>query len=751
MLMYSISNNFVRKKAALTILRFLRRSPGLVRPDWYGRLMSMMDDKDIGVAQSITSIVVLLVVHKPEDYATAYAKAAHRLKRIVVDREFDLDHVYYKIPCPWFQVKLIRLMLLYKSPEDEALRQMLLETIGTIMSTSEELPKNPQQNNAQNSVLFETINLAVHIGIDQAVSDQAVRSLGKFLSCRETNLRYLGLEAMARLAAQVELIQYLKRHQSTVMISLKDRDVSVRRRALDLLYSMCDTGNAREVVQELVRYLQTSDPSIRAEMVLKIAILVEKFATEHEWYMDMILQLLSVAGAHVSDEVWHRIIQVVSNNEALQEHAARSVLKYMENNSCPENLIKVGSYILGEFGHLIANDNRCTPIEQFSALHTKFNASSAGTKAMLLNTYIKFVNLFPEIKSDIVDVFLVLSSVLDAELQQRACEYMALATMADDNLLQTICEEMPPFPERPSALLSRLHLASISDKTVKYPPNSEISQKESYIADKSGDSSGHTESLSLGLADLSINWEIGYYRLLWKNDGLLYEDPQIQIGLRSEYQAAEGRVIMYFGNKSTSTYSSFTTTILNPSNKSLSVQAADIPSTNILPKGQAQQTFKLECRECFETPPLIRVSYLAGALQSILLKLPVALCKFVEPVTSMTNHEFQNRWETIGHGLEIEKNIRISIPGNHLELPRVRAILSGHRWGILDDHQAKDTTIMGAGILHTKSSSTIGVLLRAQNAANSQGLTVSVRGTVLEASRVLGDILSAGHLAQGMP
>lgn len=63
-------------------------------------------------------------------------------------------------------------------------------------------------------------------------------------------------------------------------MSLKDRDISVRRRALDLLYSMCDTTNSKVIVGELVRYLQVADYNLREEMVLKIAILTERFATE---------------------------------------------------------------------------------------------------------------------------------------------------------------------------------------------------------------------------------------------------------------------------------------------------------------------------------------------------------------------------------------------------------------------------------------------------------------------------------------
>jgi hypothetical protein len=41
--------------------------------------------------------------------------------------------------------------------------------------------------------------------------------------------------------------------QPTIIANLKDPDVSIRRRALDLLFTMCDGGAAVEVVEELVR------------------------------------------------------------------------------------------------------------------------------------------------------------------------------------------------------------------------------------------------------------------------------------------------------------------------------------------------------------------------------------------------------------------------------------------------------------------------------------------------------------------
>lgn len=46
-----------------------------------------------------------------------------------------------------------------------------------------------------------------------------------------------------------------------------ERDVSVRQRAVDLLYAMCDKTNAEEIVHEMLNYLESADYSIREEMV----------------------------------------------------------------------------------------------------------------------------------------------------------------------------------------------------------------------------------------------------------------------------------------------------------------------------------------------------------------------------------------------------------------------------------------------------------------------------------------------------
>lgn len=69
-----------------------------------------MDEADIGVALSVTSLVMALAQDDPDQYKGAYVKAASRLKKILVDGDFPTDYLYYKVPCPWIQVKLLRLL-----------------------------------------------------------------------------------------------------------------------------------------------------------------------------------------------------------------------------------------------------------------------------------------------------------------------------------------------------------------------------------------------------------------------------------------------------------------------------------------------------------------------------------------------------------------------------------------------------------------------------------------------------------------
>jgi AP-2 complex subunit alpha len=648
------------------------------------------------------------------------------------------------------------------------------------------MPKNVQQNNAQNAVLFEGINLIIHLDTEQTLMKQISTRLGKFIQSRETNVRYLGLEAMTHLAARAETLDPIKQHQGIIIGSLKDRDISVRRKGLDLLYSMCDQSNAQPIVQELLMYLQNADFAIREEMVLKIAILTEKYATDIQWYVDISLRLIAMAGDHVSDEVWHRVIQIVTNNEELQVYAAQNILQYVKADHCHETLVKIGGYVLGEFGHLIAEDKGCSPIEQFLALQSKLQGCSSSTRAIILSCYIKFVNLFPEIKPRLMYVFQAYSHTLDSELQQRACEYLALASLPTDDLLRTVCDEMPPFPERQSALLSRLHQkhgntsdkrtwvvggkdANVNEKDfalVKNPGLNRAFSSSNGIPQVNGAASGaasngtngHTQGAHdlagidmnnagqsepktlkvpnlASTAHLSPDWEIGYNKLLLKAEGVLYEDGQIQIGVRSEYRGQMACLILYFSNKAPIPVSSFTTTLdLEESEKGkLTWDIKGLPESTIGEGAQSQQMIMFEAKKVFDKSPTIRISYLAGALQAVTLKLPVTPHKFMDPA-ELSADDFFKRWKQIG-GAPREAQRVFGVKGGReseceINDSFIRKTVEGFRWGILNGVDPNQKNFVGASVLHTTDGGKFGCMLRLEpNYATQVRYTQRLAGT----------------------
>ncbi|KAJ1904574.1 hypothetical protein LPJ81_002420, partial [Coemansia sp. IMI 209127] len=600
---------FIKKKCALCLLRLLRRAPDAVDAgQWAAKIVPYLGHPDIGVTLSVASLVTALAQQFPEETRKAASVAIHRLKAVVIDNDYPVDYVYYKVPAPWLQIKLLRLLQYFPAPESAELRALLMSILRHIINVSQEVPRELQQMDAQYSILFEAINLGIHLDIDQGLMRECAVLLGRFITSRETNVRYLGLETMAHLAAYIDTLDPIKTYQGVIVRSLRDRDVSVRRRALDLLYSMCDVDTARGIVSELLRHMAVSDFALREEMALKVAILTEKYATEYSWYVDVMMRLVSLAGDHMGDEVWHRIVQVVLANEELQLYSCKIALQTLRAPVCHESAFKVSAYVLGEFGHLIANAQDSAPIDQLKALQARMPATSQAARAVALTTVAKFVNLFPEIKTLCLRVLDRYRGALDAELQQRACEYYALATVESEDLLPTVLEEMPPFPERQSALMSRLlkREGDTEDQRTWVYGGREINRERNL--QKAGKSSTslvsadkeereEEEALSPGennnaasvayaktattlqsADDVRQKQNAGvvqeekddattgltpeeqeritkskrhYARLLWEGDGILFDGDEIQVGVVAQYKPPAGRIGIFLGNKST--------------------------------------------------------------------------------------------------------------------------------------------------------------------------------------------------------
>uniref|UniRef100_T1IZY9 AP-2 complex subunit alpha n=1 Tax=Strigamia maritima TaxID=126957 RepID=T1IZY9_STRMM len=776
----------VKQGAALCLLRLFRTTPEIIPSgEWTSRIIHLLNDQHMGVVTAATSLIDALVKKNPDEYKGCVSLAVSRLSRIVTASYTDLqDYTYYFVPAPWLSVKLLRLLQNYPPPEDPGVRGRLTECLETILNKAQEPPKSKkvQHSNAKNAVLFEAISLIIHMDSEPQLLVRACNQLGQFLQHRETNLRYLALESMCVLATSEFSHEAVKKHQETVVTALKtERDVSVRQRAVDLLYAMCDKTNAEEIVQEMLNYLETADYSIREEMVLKVAILAEKYATDYTWYVDVILNLIRIAGDYVSEEVWYRVIQIVVNREDVQGYAAKTVFETLQAPACHENMVKVGGYILGEFGNLIAGDQRSSPIVQFQLLHSKYHLCSATTRALLLSTYIKFVNLFPEIKQTIQDVLSSDNNLrsADAELQQRASEYLQLSSIASTDVLATVLEEMPPFPERESSILAILkkkkpgrvsesdvkehkmpvinsahgdHVESATPSSVtsadllglstppSLPPTKPLSNTD-MLVDVFGDPYGPATNNVANNGTSAV--EDHLKKFVCKNNGVLFENELLQIGVKAEFRQNLGRIALFYGNKTSVTFSGFSAdviliclfSLMDSAQLNMQVKPAD---TTIEAGAQVQQYINAECIEDFSELPLMNVQFTYNNLpQQLSLKLPITINKFFEP-TEMNSESFFARWKNLSSAnQEVQRIFKAVQP---MDSEMAKAKLLGFGIQLLEGVDPNPDNFVCAGIIHMRSTQ-IGCLLRLEPNRQAQMYRLTIRTSKESISKELSELL----------
>ncbi|XP_057472388.1 AP-2 complex subunit alpha-1-like isoform X3 [Actinidia eriantha] len=747
LLISSSCRPLVRKKAALCLLRLYRKNPDVVIVDgWSDRMAQLLDERDLGVLTSSMSLLVALVANNHNAYWICLPKCVKILERLSRNNDVPQEYTYYGIPSPWLQVKTMRALQYFPTIEDPNTRRSLFEVLQRILMGTD-VVKNVNKNNASHAVLFEALALVMHLDAEKEMMSQCVALLGKFIAVREPNIRYLGLENMTRMLMVSDVQDIIKRHQAQIITSLKDPDISIRRRALDLLYGMCDVSNAKDIVEELLQYLSTADFTMREELSLKAAILAEKFASDLSWYADVILQLIDKAGDFVSDDIWFRVVQIVTNNEDLQPYAAVKAREYLDKPAIHETMVKVSAYILGEYSHLLAKRPGCNPQEIFSIIHEKLPTVSNSTIAILLSTYAKILMHTqppdPQLQNQIWAIFHKYESCIDAEIQQRAVEYFTLSRKGA--ALVDIMAEMPKFPERQSALLKKAEdteADTAEQSAIKlraqqqtsnalvvadqhpangYPPMSQLGlvkvpsistvdcnsedqgvtqangtlsmvdpQPSEPSVDVLGDLLGPLridgppgaaaqsddnlisgpegatyveETLALApVGDQTNNVQpIGsiaerFQDLCLKDSGVLYEDPYIQIGIKAEWRAHHGRLLLFLGNKNTAPLVSVQALILPPSH--LKIELSLVPET-IPPRAQVQCPLEIINLGPSRDVAVLDFSYKFGTdVVNVKLRIPAVLNKFLQPI-SVSAEEFFPQWRSLsGPPLKLQDVVR---------------------------------------------------------------------------------------------
>lgn len=152
-----------------------------------------------------------------------------------------------------------------------------------------------------NSILYETVLTVLEIEADEGLRVMAINILGKFLTNRDNNIRYVALNTLNKVVSMDT--QAVQRHRNTILDCLRDGDISIRRRALELSYALINEQNIKVMTRELLAFLEVADNEFKMGLTTQIALAAERYAPNKRWQIDTGLRVLSLVRAYV-DSGW---------------------------------------------------------------------------------------------------------------------------------------------------------------------------------------------------------------------------------------------------------------------------------------------------------------------------------------------------------------------------------------------------------------------------------------------------------------
>ncbi|XP_030499077.2 AP-1 complex subunit gamma-2 [Cannabis sativa] len=440
----------IRKKAALCSIRIVKKVPDLAE-NFINPAASLLKEKHHGVL--ITGIQLCIDLCKVSEEALEYLRkkctdGLVKTLKDVVNSPYAPEYDVAGITDPFLHIRLLRLLRVLGQGDADASDCMndILAQVAT---------KTESNKNAGNAILYECVETIMSIEDNGGLRVLAINILGRFLSNRDNNIRYVALNMLMK--AMTVDTQAVQRHRATILECVKDSDASIRKRALELVYLLINETNVKPLTKELIDYLEASDEEFKEDLTAKICSIVAKFSPEKIWYIDQMLKVLSEAGNYVKDDVWHALIVVISNASDLHGYTVRALYRAFQTSSEQESLVRVAVWCIGEYGDMLVNNVGMLDIEDpitvtesdavdVAETAIKRHKSDLTTKAMALISLLKLSSRFPSCSERIKEITVQYRGNLVLELQQRSIEFNSIIAK-HPNIRSALVERMPVLDE----------------------------------------------------------------------------------------------------------------------------------------------------------------------------------------------------------------------------------------------------------------------------------------------------------------
>ncbi|CAI5492312.1 unnamed protein product [Closterium sp. Naga37s-1] len=443
------NNSYIRKKAALCSVRIIRKVPDLAEY-LLGPASGLLQDKHHGVLLSGTKLAIQLCdTHPPAlDYFRKQVPTLVRILKNLVVSGYAPEYDVGGITDPFLQIRVLRLLRMLGKGDPDA--SDIMSDILAQVATNTEANKN-----TGNAILYECVHTIFGVEAIGGLRVLAINILGRFLANRDNNIRYVALHTLIKVVA-VDT-QAVQRHRNTIVECVKDSDISIRRRALELVCALVNEGNLKALTRELLDYLRAADSDFKPDLTSKICALVQRYAPSKLYHVEIMLRVMTEAGEYVTDDVIRFLVVLISNAPELQGFAVRSFFHAMRSWKGQESLGVVTVWCLGEYGEMLVNNTGLlqgeTPLQVAEAEVVqmlegimKDTRATPTLKAYVLVALLKLSCRFPSCSQRIKWLEEQHRHSLVLELQQRSVEFSAVLAR-HDKIKATLADKMPALDE----------------------------------------------------------------------------------------------------------------------------------------------------------------------------------------------------------------------------------------------------------------------------------------------------------------
>lgn len=448
----STSNPYIRRKAALCAMRICRKVPDL-QEHFLEKATQLLSDRNHGVLLCGLTLVISLCEADEEEGGEEgivekfrpFVPGLVRTLKGLATSGYAPEHDVTGITDPFLQVKILHLLRVLAMGDAEISEQ--INDILAQVATNTEASKN-----VGNSILYEAVRTILDIEADSGLRVLGVNILGKFLTNRDNNIRYVALNTLIKVVAiEPNAVQ---RHRNTILECLRDPDISIRRRALDLSFTLINKSNVRVLIRELLAFLEVADNEFKPTMTSQIGIAADKFAPNKRWHFDTMLRVLSLAGNYVKEQILSSFIRLVATTPELQTYAVQKLYVNLKKDITQESLTQAGAWCIGEYADALLKGGQYEEEELVQVvkeheivdlLSLILNSAYATQVSLeyIVTALMKLTTRF----SDAAQVERVrrllqhYQTSLDVEVQQRAVEYGNLFSV--DQVRRGVLEKMP--------------------------------------------------------------------------------------------------------------------------------------------------------------------------------------------------------------------------------------------------------------------------------------------------------------------